>query len=495
MAHDDSNAAPAALYDLPDTGREDLRLTVLSHYEFDALQDDPELQRITAFASKLCGTKMSFVSLVDDERQHFIAREGSDMNGTPREQSFCAHAMHGREIMEVVDAREDDRFRDNPLVTPEDGIRYYAGAPLVSDEGLALGSLCVIDGAVRTEALSDFQREGLEVLAQAVMRRLKARRQILEREHRTAVVADHMPDILWSCDSDDNFDYYNRRWTEFTGIEPPAHASGWAPLLHPDEKRSAIEKWTAATKSGEPYESEYRFLSKTGEWRWVITRALPLKGVDGKVRRWFGTITDIHDQREASEQRDLLARELSHRIKNIFAVIGGLAQLKSRDHPEAKEFATSFGEAISALNRAHDYVRPGASASRDTLHGLLRELAQPYTVNGRDSVVIEGEDVPIDPKSATPLALVFHELATNAAKYGALNAGTGTVRIASRIDGENVEVDWIEEGGADASDPGEDGFGTRLITMTVQGQLGGKLERDFGKDGFRAQIELPLAAL
>ena len=495
MVNDDSTAGPAAAHDLPEMGSEDLRLTVLSHYEFDSLQDDAELQRITAFASKLCGTQMSFVSLVDHERQHFIAREGSDMEGTPRAQSFCAHAMHGSEIMEVVDAREDNRFRDNPLVTKDDGIRYYAGAPLVSNEGLPLGSLCVIDNAARTEALTAFQREGLEVLAQAVMRRLKARRDILEREHRTAVIADHIPDILWSGDNDDNFDYFNRRWSEFTGTTPPAQAKDWMSLIHPDEADSALESWTASRTSGDPFESEYRLLAQSGDWRWVISRALPLKGIDGKVQRWFGTITDIHDQREASEQRDLLARELSHRIKNIFAVVGSLAQLKSRDHPEAKDFATSFGEAISALNRAHDYVRPGASASRDTLHGLLRELAKPYTVGGRNSVTIEGEDVPIDPKSATPLALVFHELATNAAKYGALHEGTGTVLMASRIEGENVVVDWVEQGGADASDPGEDGFGTRLISMTVQGQLGGKLEREFGEGGFRARIELPLAAL
>ena len=151
------------------------RLSILAEHSPDSLMDDAELAAICAFAAELCETPIALVSLVEEERQRFLARTGLDVSETPRPTSFCQYAMRQNNIMEVPDAREDPQFRDNPLVTGGPFIRFYAGAPIVSREGAPLGSLCVISPEPR-EALTALQRQGLLVLAQTVVRRLEERR-------------------------------------------------------------------------------------------------------------------------------------------------------------------------------------------------------------------------------------------------------------------------------------------------------------------------------
>lgn len=117
------------------------------------------------------------ISLLDDQRQYFLARTGIEQRETPRDVSFCRHTLGRSDVLEVEDTIKDPRFADNPLVTGVPGVRYYAGQPLVSAEGAPLGTLCVVDIAPHSRPLNQFQREGMAVLAQAAMRRLRAPRQ------------------------------------------------------------------------------------------------------------------------------------------------------------------------------------------------------------------------------------------------------------------------------------------------------------------------------
>jgi GAF domain-containing protein len=147
---------------------ESQRERAIDEIDLSSLRDSGRLDRITAFAAKLCESPIALVSLVERDRQVFAAKTGLDVSETPRPTSFCAHAMLGNEIMVVPDATRDPRFADNPLVTGDPDIRFYAGAPLVNEDGVPLGSLCVIDRAAR-EGLTPLQRDGLDVLAEAVM--------------------------------------------------------------------------------------------------------------------------------------------------------------------------------------------------------------------------------------------------------------------------------------------------------------------------------------
>ncbi len=479
------------------------RATVLAGFGLDALDDDPELAGIAQFAAQLCRTPVALVSVVETERQRFLARSGLDARETPRSQSFCAHAMLGRDAMVVPDATVDPRFADNPLVTGEPHIRFYAGAPLISDDGVPLGALCVIDTKIRPEGLSALEQQGLAVLATAVMRRLGAERfglattmQANESARAMREVADMVPGIVWSADGDGQFDFFNSRWEMTTGTEKPKVADDWRPLIHDDDSASAFGAWESSFAAGKPFESEYRLKQSDGGWRWTLSRALPVHDAQGRVIRWYGTLTDIDDGHRRSEGRDLLARELSHRIKNIFAVVAGLVSLRARRAPEASDFAQDLIGTIRALGRAHDFVRPMEGIKGGSLQGLLTELMAPYADNdGRIEIV--GDDCPIGPGAATPLALTFHELATNSAKYGALSAPGGSVSITldcDRSDGA-ARITWIERDGPPVTEPAEEGFGSRLIRSSMEGQLRGAFDRRFAKNGLEIDLTIPLASI
>lgn len=467
----------------------------------------------TRFAALLCETPIALVSLVDDERQYFVGRTGLDIIETPRDQSFCAHTMPGDDLMIVPDARLDPRFTGNIFVTGHPFIRFYAGAPLVSREGYPLGSLCVIDTEPR-EGLSDLQRQGLKILARGVMLGLESRRGVKERaaseqraaralsdvEQRFQILADTMPQMVWSALPDGYNDYFNARWYQFSGLpEGSSDGEGWETVIHPEDLPETWARWRHSLETGALYETEYRLRHHSGEYRWVLARAQPMRDEDGAITRWFGTCTDIHEQKLLYEQREIVSRELSHRIKNIFSVISGLIGLSARAHPEISAPAAELRERVLALGRAHELGRLRAAGEEPGgakgVKALLAALLAPYRTEGGERFEIVGPDLAVDDRAATPLALLCHELATNAAKYGALSVPGGHVLVALSIEGEDCAIEWRECGGPTVIPPAHEGFGSRLIALSIERQLGGRITRDWQADGLRVHILLPLHAL
>lgn len=493
---------PAGTAPLPAALGEKSREAVLAAYDFDSLEDDLELAAIVKFAAALCEARTSLVSLVESERQRFLVREGLEERETPRQYSFCAYAMMDGAVMEVPDATQDERFADNPLVCGPPNIRFYAGAPLVSEDGVALGALCIIDDRPRPQGLTVFQREGLTVLATAVGRRLRSHRywrssraQIERSEAGCQLLLDSLPDVAWSAEPDGEIDYLNERFETFTGAKQDQVRADWLSLIHPDDRGKMKAAWEDASVQRKSLEADCRYRSADGDWRWVLIRAMPLKTSDGEIQKWFGTITDIDKTHRESDRRDLLARELSHRIKNIFAVIAGLVSLSTLKRPELREFGDELIGTIRALGRAHDFVRPVDGAKGEKLHGLLDELCAPYRAGNGHRVRIDGQDVAIGPRAATPLALIFHELATNSAKYGALSIPEGHIELTIACTDEIVTIRWIEKGGPPPPEKVAEGFGSRLVEMSVSQQLRGILERRWKSDGLQANLTIPLEAL
>lgn len=486
-----------------DTIGEEARSQVLKAYDLDSLDDDPELSAISSFAAELCDTPTAMVSLVEEERQRFLARIGSADRETRRSTSFCAHAMLGDDILQVTDATQDDRFAHFEIVTGKQSVRFYAGQPLISHDGTPLGALCVIDQVARPEGLTSMQRAGLKVLGQAVMRRLRHRREILEAQaefelgrKRIQTLADSIPDIAWSASADGTFDYFNRPWFEFTGFDDAVMVDAeFESAFHPDDRDQWLTVWKQAQADGALYEAEFRMLRKDGEYRWMLARGLPVHGTDGSVKQWFGTLTDIHDARLRAEEQGLLTRELSHRIKNIFAVVGGLVALKSRDYPEAVPFTQDITKTLQALNRAHTYVTDEQTGSTETLQGLLGKLMAPYANLPGTVLSITGDDIPVNGRSATPMALVFHELATNCAKYGSFSVLNGSVDIAASVSGSHVKIIWRETGGPPPPKERGSGFGSRLVEKSVSSQLAGTLDRNFTVSGLIATLTIPIGSL
>ncbi|WP_194150342.1 sensor histidine kinase [Sphingomonas oligophenolica] len=498
------------------------RARQVAAYDIATVRDRGELDDLATFAAELCEAPISLISLIDDVDQRFVARVGAEIDVAPADISFCGQAILGDTVMIVPDASLDSRFADHPMVKGEPYLRFYAGAPLVATDGTALGAICVFDVTTRAD-LTPLQKRGLSVLARAAMARLDDRRQAREQRQleeqrsqelaasqiRFHTLADTMPQMVWSTLPDGHHDYYNARWYEFTGIpEGSTDGDGWNDVFHPDDQARAWAAWRHSLDTGKPYQIEYRLRHVDGTYRWVLGRALPIRdhGTDGSdgtgaITRWFGTCTDIHEQKLAIEEREIISQELSHRIKNIFAVIAGLVSFAARAKPEIAEVAADLRQRITALGRAHDFVRPHSAESRpagqqDTLAGLLAELFEPYQQADGQRIVVSGDTIAIDDRSATPLALLFHELATNATKYGALSHHDGRIDVTVTADRDAATIRWIESGGPPVIAPtAASGFGTKLIELSAVRQLGGTIEREWRADGLAMTAHIPLAAL
>jgi PAS domain S-box-containing protein len=321
-------------------------------------------------------------------------------------------------------------------------------------------------------------------------------------EAKFRVLTDALPQMVWSTRPDGFHDYYNARWYEFTGtMHGSTHGDGWVDMFHVDDRDVAFAKWQHSIATGENYEIEYRVRHHSGEYRWTLGRALPVRDETGQILRWIGTCTDIHESKLIAERTELMSTELSHRIKNIFAVVAGLIGLSSPKDAPTAAFAKQLAGRISALGRAHNFARPHSALSEPghnfgTLHGLLNEILKPYELEGMARYQIFGADVNVGERSATPVALVIHELATNAMKYGALATPDGRVQIETDIGESEVVISWNETGGLPVlSVPERSGFGTQLSEIGITNQLGGQIQRYWNPTGLKVVMTVPKAHL
>ncbi|MGE0747352.1 MAG: CHASE3 domain-containing protein [Rhodospirillales bacterium] len=352
------------------------------------------------------------------------------------------------------------------------------------------------------DQLQAFNRNLEALVAERTADLEAARRSEAAIGRRFRAVAESMPQLVWSAQPDGHYDYYNSRCYAYTGIRPEAvDRDAWLRVFHPDDLERTRESWRHALATGEPYEIEYRLRRADGDYRWFLGRAEAVRDESGRIERWLGTCTDIDAIKQAEQARELLSHELSHRIKNIFAVISSLIALSVRNYPAARAFGSTLRERIAALGRAHEFVRPHSDASRveigaRTLANFLAFLFAPYATTGTQRVRFEGEDIDFNDRAATPLALLFHELATNAMKYGALSRPDGHVAVTGTREEALYRIRWREIDGPTVLQPPErNGFGTTLATASVRGQLGGTIEKRWLAEGLEVEVTIPLANL
>lgn len=227
----------------------------------------------------------------------------------------------------------------------------------------------------------------------------------------------------------------------------------------------------------------------------------PVMGADQKPVRLVSISRDVTERMRIEDEKALLTRELTHRIKNMFSVVDGVIALSVRSVEEAKPFAEALRRRLAALGRAIAFVAPDEAAGGQvtvsyTLHGLLRVVLEPYgKLNGDDrQISIQGDDVAVGVAAITPLALVINELATNAMKYGALQASGGRVTLQIAATDGVLSLGWAERGVVGAVPAGDKpaGFGSLLLENAVVRQLGGSLARDWTAQGLAIDIRVPL---
>jgi PAS domain S-box-containing protein len=296
---------------------------------------EPAYDELSALAAHVCQTPIALISFVDEDRQWFKSRVGCTVGETPREVAFCAHAILQPDLMIVPDASADERFANNPLVTSPPGIRFYAGAPLVTAEGHALGTLCVIDHKPR-ELTAD-QARALRALSHQVVAQLRLKKQLEEQLHINTELARvnavllaevgrrerveqaltrsreqfdlavrGSQDGLWDWNLDTNEVYYSPRWKSILGYEDHEIAprlEEWEQRLHPDERAEVLASNYAHIAGATPhYEWEFRLRHKDGSYRWILSRGVALRDGHGKAYRMAGSHADITARKQAEEE-------------------------------------------------------------------------------------------------------------------------------------------------------------------------------------------------
>lgn len=305
---------------IPDNDEE--RLEELRSYQILDTKAEFQFDDITSLASFITDSPVALISLIDKDRQWFKSKFGLDeaLKETPREVSFCGHAIMGNTTMEVTDAKADERFHDNPACLSEPGLRFYAGVPLISKNGHKLGTLCVVD--YKSKSLSENQRNSLEKLARQVVLLFEARlREIILIETNTKLdgIVNNIPLMLSTFDKDGKFEWINKAWTKELGwtLEEMQKIPDMMIEMYPNsEDREAILNFMINPKTGE-WKDCY---TKIKNQNFIHTTWTNVKLETGK---WIGIGQNIHD-------RKLIENELIKTNQRLDFVLEG-AQLGSWD--------------------------------------------------------------------------------------------------------------------------------------------------------------------
>ena len=228
----------------------------------------------------------------------------------------------------------------------------------------------------------------------------------------------------------------------------------------------------------------------------------PIKNAEGIVVGASKIARDITERRRAQEKQRLLLREMNHRVKNLLTLAGSLVTLSTRFATTPRDLAEAVSERLVALARAHDLTLPDLTEGRErpdratTLAALVRTILSPYLTQEHASAIINGPDVTVRGKAVMGIALLLYEMATNAAKYGALSSQNGRVEVSWSVRQDELLLIWREHGGPPINgEPEDEGFGSLLARLTATGQLGGNICHDWNQEGLTVKLSAPLEHL
>jgi len=413
----------------------------------------------------------------------------------------CMPELDGFELAAMI--REHPRFQKTAMI--------FISAIQVSDldrlRGYEMGAVDYVPVPVVPEVLrakikvfAELYRKTrqLERLNAELEHRVSARTaelekstgQLLESEQRRsmAIAAGKMGSWDW--------DWINGDWMwdagqyRIFGVDPRGFkvtTENVQALLHPDDSDSLRAVVAHFEKGARSYETEFRIRRPDGELRWCVGTAAATVDRSGRVLRLSGVTIDITERKRAEERQNLLAREVDHRAKNALALAQSIVRLtRARD---VKDYVEAVEGRISALARVHTILSlsnwEGAEVGR-----LVEEEIAPYSSG--EQIELFGTELQLQPATAQTLALALHELVTNSAKYGALSALAGRLKIRWEVRGEALHLVWEEHGGPRVEQPIARGFGTRSVIASIETQLGGRAEFDWRTEGLICRLTVPL---
>jgi two-component sensor histidine kinase len=255
--------------------------------------------------------------------------------------------------------------------------------------------------------------------------------------------------------------------------------------IHPADLERVRSAFAATRAVIGAYEIDFRILAGS-DIRWISARG---QGDDADIadRLMFGVFLDVTQRKQAEEANELLAGEMSHRVKNLLHIATALTQITKRSTATKEDMAHELTDRLMALGRAQELVRPvpGRKNEAALLGDLISILLAPYDEKGATvRIRVSVPKMNVGEASSTALALVIHELATNSAKYGALSLASGTLDVSCNANDDEVVVTWTERGGPPIAAPARlEGFGSKLVHRSMSNQLGGAIAFDWSEEG------------
>lgn len=404
---------------------------------------------------------------------------------------YSAEEILGRPVRLLI---PDDRQQEEDAIIA----RIRRGVRVPTFETVRLrkdGSEIQVEITVSPVRDSSGNTIGASKIARDISEHKRVLARLEDSEQRFRLLADNMAQLAWIADRDGSVFWYNRRWFEFTGTRLDEVAgSGWVAVVHPEHRQRVVDRWNHHLATGEEWEDTFAVRGASGEYRWFLSRALPIQNPQGRIIYWFGTNTDITEMRDAEQRIQLLMMEVNHRSKNMLAVIQALAR---RTAAQGGDFVARFEQRIQALAANQDLLVTRAWASvpiEELVAAQLQRLGELAR-----QVSCDGPEVLLAPAAAETIAMAIHEMATNAVKYGALSNPEGKVEIRwdfQQQDGSAIfSMSWAESGGPPVSEPIAPGFGTRIIVDVPRAKLEAEVSVTYASTGFRWSLCCPIAKI
>ncbi len=410
--------------------------------------------------------------------------------------AVCGRALRGGRRIIVEDVEADESCAPFRAVASAAGYRAVQSTPLVGRDGKSLGVLSTHFRNVHRPTPHEFDLLDLYARQAAdFIERHRNDEALRESEERYKGIYQHASMGIAIWDLDGRLVSCNQAYSDMRGYsEQELRGSGFEAIVHPeDRERHACEVKKLIWQQIPSFEIENRCLSKEGKVSWVHKHVSLLRDGAGRPANVITLATNVTERKQHEEQIDLLLREVNHRSKNLLSLVQAIAQQTINTKPD--DFLPRFQARVQALAAGHDILVGNKWKGAD-----LHEVARSQLAHFRDlmdkRITLAGPPVFASAAAAQALGMAFHELATNATKYGALSDESGHVELGWKTDrdaegNEVFSIAWTESGGPPVTAPSSSGFGSTVICRLAERSLNAKVELTYARMGLSWRLECP----